>query len=526
MTDQTTIIEVSAPIREVVVYEDRAQVTRRAEVALAVGQQVLRVPGLTPLLCDRTLRCQAPDSSRLLDLQVERTYQLHESRPRREQELRQALKERVSRYHEALDQAKVRYHERGLLEMAAEELLAQLQERLTVGAVGKAWAEELDELGQRAASLEQKMLAQQWEQDDRRSRISRALEQLTEVLSPAPEYTAALLTSVQVGEGAGEVEISWQYQVPCALWRPAYDAELCQAGADGAATVTWRSHGTVWQRTGEAWDDVALTFSTERPALGAKLPLLSDDLLSLREKSRREREVLEIESRDQVIQRADDVPDASQQDDTPPGLDDGGEPRSYKAQAAVSIPSDGRPHRVQVLEWQADAELELACLPEKASFVFLRSFQVNPGDLPLLAGPVNLGRDGGYVGRSRIGYVAPAQRFAISWGSDDNLTVLRQVSDEQRRGSLLGQRREELTHVKLVVANQGAAPVEIELYERMPVSEIEAVKVRLDRDETTAGYHLDDQGLVNWKLELGAGQEEEVRLTFSVSLPDRAQVSE
>lgn len=523
----TEVIELEAPITEVVVYEDRAQVTRRARAKLPGGRRVLRVAGLTPLLCDRTLRCQAPGGGRLLDLRVERDYMLLEARPEQEQELREALEARVNRYHEALDQATGKVHERGLLDMAAEELLAQLQERLTVGVVGSKWATELDELGQRAASLEQEMLKLQWEQDDRRQRILRAVEQLVEALSPAPEYTAALITAVDMEEPADEeVEISWQYQVPCALWRPAYDAELRQAGPD-KATVTWRSHGTVWQRTGEAWEDVALTFSTERPALGATLPLLNDDHLLLREKSRREREVLEIESRDQVILEADDVPTSQRADDTPPGLEDGGEPRSYAAQARVRIPSDGRPHRVEVGEWEADAELELACLPEKARFVFLRSFQVNPDPvLPLLAGPVNLGREGGYVGRSRVGYVAPGERFAISWGSDDDITVLRLVSDEQRRGSLLGSRREERTGVKLLLANQSESRVELELYERVPVSEIEAVKVRVDKDETTPGFHMDEQGLVNWKLELAPGQEEEVLLTFSVSLPERAQVSE
>ncbi len=518
------IIEVEAPIQEVVVYEDRAQITRRATVKLPPGKRLVRASGLTPLLCDRTLRCQAPEGARLLDLRVERTYRTLDARPHREQELRKALKARLARYREALDLASGRAHERHLLDLAAEELITQLQERLTVGEASTSWTADLDRLGKKAATLEQEMLKLQWAQDDRRRRIIRALEELADSLSPAPEYRAALITAVEAQTG-GQVELAWQYQVPCALWRPAYDAELSKGEAD-KATVAWRSHGTVWQRTGEAWEDVALTFSTERPALGATLPLLEDDHLHLRERSRQERDVLEIESRDQVIQKADEVGAERRQDDTPPGLEDGGEPRHYTAEAKVTIPSDGRPHRVRVGTWDAEAELELACLPEKARYVFMRSFQVNPDQqLPLLAGPVSLVREGGYVGRSRIGYVAPSERFTLSWGSEDDLTVLREVSDEQRRGSLLGGRREELTRVKLVVANQGEDQVEVELYERVPVSEIEAVKVKVDK-ETTAGYHLDDDGLVNWKLELGPGHEEEVRLAFSVNLPDKAQVSE
>lgn len=68
--------------------------------------------------------------------------------------------------------------------------------------------------------------------------------------------------------------------------------------------------------------------------------------------------------------------------DTQPGLDDGGEARTYEVPERVDVPSDGRPHRIEFETWEVDTETELLCVPEKRRFVFLRSLQANPSSMP------------------------------------------------------------------------------------------------------------------------------------------------
>ena len=514
MTEELNKKVIEAPIVSVVVMEDRAQVTRQATLELSPGQHVLRVEPITPLATDRSLRCRVDgeEGSRVLDLHLRRRYVVRPRRPEQERELRAEMEALAEEYGQVLDRDLALFHERHLVGQAAEALAAQIQDRLVIGPFDEGWPEEIGQISVRRADLEQRLLADQWEQDDRALRYERLDDQRREVLRPVSEYSAELITEVHV-EQAGAYDLTWEYQVPCAVWRPSYTARLEEGDAP---RLCWQSAGMVWQRTGEDWPGVQLSLSTDRPTLGAELPLLGDDVLATREKTRREKDVIEVTSRDRKIARTSTVDE--EQSDTPPGLDDGGEVRTYRAQEPVDVPSDGRPHRITFETWEADAEAGLVCLPEKARFVFLRSMQANSSSLPLLAGPVSLVRGGAFIGRSQIAYVAPGERFSLSWGSEDGLVVLRHVVREREKTTLLKHSKQTFK-VEVYLANHTRTPQTVRLTERVPISEIEQVKVTLSDKNTTEGFSQDDQGLFTWDLEMAAGDERQVLLSFQVAMP-------
>ena len=517
---------IEAPIRSVVIMEDRAQVTRRGRASLRAGRQVVSVAGATPLVADRTLRCRirsggqgsagAPsgDAPRLVDLRVVRRYLVRPARPEREREIRGAVEQLADEYLAAFDRVASRFRERELLCSGAGGFGQEIADRLAVAPFEAQWTGQVDELFARRARAEEAILADQWAQDDRSERL-RALEtELALALAPVADFQAALVAEIAAAAD-GTYEIEWEYQVPCALWRPEYSAELTAGGK--AAIVRWRSGGTAWQATGEDWSDVELAFSTARPSLGAELPLLADDVLAARPKTDAEKSTVEVSSRDEVIAKTESAPQA-RQTDTPPGIDDGGEARTYRVPGRASVPSDGRPHRVEFETWEAEAEVGLFAAPERAAFVFLRSEQQNPSALPLLAGPVALARDGAFVGRASIAYVAPRERFALSWGSEDGLVVLRDVVRKYEETGLRKQRhhRFEITDY---LANHTGAPQSLRLLERVPLSEIESVEVQIAEKETSRGFQRSAQGVLSWALTLEAGAEAEVKLVFEVAMP-------
>ncbi len=520
-------LEVEAAVCAVLVMEDRAQVTRRAQVALEAGRNLVAVGGVTPLAADSTLRCRVRaveptgsadsdkgDPPRVLDVTVRRRYLIRKARPESEQEIRDAIDEAAREHLGVHDRIRTRLHERGLVDRTLSGLTQQILDRLVVGPFEPEWAEELELAFSRRAELEKEVLADQRAQDDRRVRLDRLVEELRVVLAPVSEYTASLGAELWV-PADGRYAIEFEYQVPCALWRPSYGAELREE--EGAGRIAWRSAGTVWQATGEDWKAIKLSFSTARPTLGAELPMIADDELDARDKTDHEKRVVEVTSRDQVIARTSEVPQ-EEQIDTPPGLDDGGEARTYTVSEKVCVPTDGRPHRIEFDRWEEPAERELVCLPEKAEFVFLRSMQKNPSALPLLAGPVRLTRNGGYVGRSQIRYVAPGEKFELSWGSTDGLVVMREL-DRDYEETTIRKRRLHDFKVELYLANHSGSKKSLRLVERVPVPEIEQVEVKIQPEETTAGYVKDDQGLLNWTLDLEAGEEKRVELAFRVSMP-------
>lgn len=514
-------LAVDAPIAEVVVLEDRAQVTRRAALTLPAGRSRLRLPGLTPLLADRALRLRlrvagaAPDeaSARLLDFAVERRYAVLAARPERERELRAAIEEAVREYLTVYDRATAAALERDLLTRGAEALARLTCDRAAVGSFDESTHDELQALFERRATLDQALVADLFAQDDRRHRLEDLYHELAAVLAPQREYRATLDAAVWTA-AAGEHLLEVEYLVPCALWRPEYSAELARGAG---ARVSWRSGAVVWQATGEDWRDAALAVSTARPSLGARLPLLEDDLLASREKTDIEKRVTVVESRDAAVAVTQSALQP-RETDTPPAVDDGGEARRFSVVGKPFVPSDGRPHHLELGAFETPAETELCCAPARAAFVFTRSTQENRSGGPLLAGPVRLTYDGAFVGRGQVGFVAAGERFELSWGSSDDLVVLRDETCEEREVGLR-KHREHAFEVLVRLTSHRDTPTAVVVRERIPVSELEAVKVTVVADKTRSGYTRDEQGILSWTVALAPGKTEIVALAFNVTMP-------
>jgi len=515
---------IEAPIDSVLVMEDRAQLTRRARISLKSGRNTLACWPLTPLVADQTLRCRIrgakneavkTDPPKVVDVQLKRRYLVKTSRPDKEREITAAIEKLTDEYLNVYDRTQVASHRRKRNMEITAGLAHYISDRLAVGPFDPQWPKQIDKLFRQRAELEGSLLEDQDLQDDRLEHLDRLERELYSALQPVSDYQAGLITEIQVPED-GTYLLEWEYQVPCALWRPEYAAEF-EAGDKTA--VCWQSGGTVWQASGEDWRNIELSFSTARPTLGAMLPLLSDDVLASRQKTDHEKKVIEVTSRDEVIQKTSSVED-EKQSDTPPGLDDGGEARTYRVPERVDVPGDGRPHRLQFESWLAEAEAGFVCLPEKVGFVFLRSVQNNESSMPLLAGPVTLIKNGGYIGRSKIGYIAQGEKFSLSWGSEDGLVVLRDVVREFDETKLRKYKKYNY-RVKSYLANYTGASRNIRLSERIPVSEIEQVEIKLIADKSTAGFEKDDQGLLTWQIELADGEEKTVKLAFEVGMPSK-----
>ncbi|MCA9545007.1 MAG: DUF4139 domain-containing protein, partial [Myxococcales bacterium] len=297
---------------------------------------------------------------------------------------------------------------------------------------------------------------------------------------------------------AGQATLHVDGVTPCALWRPSHEAERLPDGR-----LRWTTGATVWQRTGEPWTDVALVLSTDRPSARAELAPLARDRLSLQSKAQKKKVMLS--HRDEAIAQDDGA--------AVPGVYDGGEARVLRVDGPVSIPSDGRPHRVAAGGFTAAARFALRCRPELAPLVFLVAELRNEGPEPLLAGPVRLLAGGAYVGEGEVAYVGPGERFEQSFGSDDRFTVTYE-RHRHREKKLIGSDRTHFVQaVTLRAVGAARASVEVEL--REPVSELEALQIKRSPELCTEGLPpADADGRVRATVDLAPGDTHETLLAF------------
>jgi uncharacterized protein (TIGR02231 family) len=332
---------------------------------------------------------------------------------------------------------------------------------------------------------------------------------------PGGRYAAQLEARVEV-EAAGTFEIAWSYVVPCALWRPEHLARLNGRGED--VTLSLATQGVIWQATGEAWEDVELACSTARPGRAATAPLLEDELLHARRKTDQERREVVAELRDEDIQTTG--LGGSQAASRMPGVDDGGEALVWSVTDRSTVPSDGRPVRVPLSRWEARTALSRVCLPERAVQVILRAELANPGPRPILAGPVVLYQGSGYVGRTSVGFVAPRERFALSFGSQDAVRVNRERRVKQEETRLTGYQVRTVT-VSLAFSNLSDQPTRIDVTERIPVSELEEVRVSVTDQ---APSRPDGEGRLTWTEVLPPRGHLIRELVYKVEAPARVNL--
>jgi uncharacterized protein (TIGR02231 family) len=505
---------VTLPVVKVTVLEDRALVERRGEVTLPAGPQRLRVEGLSPLAVDRSLQVSLAGGN-IIGARVSRTWKEQPKEGLREH--RTELGRRVESLEQAFRIAQgdvQRLHTRlNVVNVARSDVLRSISEGVGVGkAPVDTWRQHLAAVRAEGLATEEALRQARKREEQARAR----LEEAQSALARGEQPETKLLTSAEVEVNhptGGAVSVGVAYLVPCAVWRPAYRATL--KPGEGGEAVTLECEAVVWQRTEEDWKDVEMAFSTARPTLGASPPELEADHLILRDKTQQEKHTVEVTIREETIQTTGEG--GSKQAEGMPGLDDGGEPLTLKALHRVTLPSDGAPHRVPLFQFTAPAISELVGMPEHSPLVHRVARFENKGSSVLLAGPVDLVRTSGYVGRAQLTFAGVGERVKLGFGSEDALRISRQVETKLDTNRLTG--RKVRTHfVKLFLSNTGSRPEQIAIEERMPVSEVEAVEVELLREKAKpAPAKVSQDGILRFELPAPARSQQELAFAYTVA---------
>jgi len=511
-------LTLDAPVSVVTLLEDRALVRRIGKVNLTQGLWRVRVEKVAPVLSDKSLRAEFGGDypeARIDDVRVRRQMLVkEEERPEEINALQAELRSLHNTFNNLTED---RQHQEYSFDQVNTILAHSLQE-LPIDAVWgqidtKIWRSQFQTLFKQLRELRTEILSSYHNQEQLSQQINDLSTRIHALSRPDLVYTAHIEADVMIFQ-AGEYEIAFDYVVPNAMWRPWHQARLL---LEDKPTVSFRVDGCVWQRTGEDWNNVDLVFSTARASLGTEPPLLVDDLLNVKEKSKQ----IIIQAREQKIQTTGLGSAASTTAETPatvevPGVDDGGEVRNLRSTSKATIPSDGRPYRVPVFSFSSEAQVEYVLMPEVSCQVILKSEQTNTAQFPILAGLVDLVRSSELVGKTSILFIAPGEKFALSWGPDGAMRVQR-TATEKRKQDHLTKWNFFTTTVKLFLSNIGAEPRAIKTTERIPVSEVEQVKVEAISEKSTEGVQPDENGFCTWNFTLEPYSQLQATLVYKVS---------
>ena len=104
---------------------------------------------------------------------------------------------------------------------------------------------------------------------EKQKKIEALRMQLNSIRGPAKKLKRSIIIELQI-QKPGNLDLSVSYLVKGASWQPIYDARANFEKSE----VEFVSYGIVKQVTGEEWQDVEISLSTARPAVGGRMPYI------------------------------------------------------------------------------------------------------------------------------------------------------------------------------------------------------------------------------------------------------------
>lgn len=202
----------------------------------------------------------------------------------------------------------------------------------------------------------------------------------------------------------------------------------------------------------------------------------------------------------------------------------------FDAEGVVDVPSNGLPHRVTLAAAQAPTRARFRTVPREGAEVYREAVLTNPFPAPLLGGPVDVFVDGALVATTALSPVGRGGPLTLGLGVEERLRVARNARAEEATKGVFSGTTAVDHRVAVDVASALGREVELEVLERLPVSDDRDVKVTpLEARPPGEAYDQADRGAplrggVRFRLKVPAGGKATLTYGYRVELPSKMEV--
>jgi uncharacterized protein (TIGR02231 family) len=520
-------IDAVSTIDAVTVYPDAAIVTRLATVDLPEGDSVAVFKDLPLALDPASLRVAGQGEAKIAIGSVDANVEPASTKaPNSAIEAKlAALRDEREALRSTIDALQAKREMILAYSKATPEKLTLDAKPLDVNQWSAAW----DTVGAALAKLGEELRpveAQAKTLDDEIKALE--AERLRPAFPTAPRRAAKIALSTTA---ANRATITLSYRIAGAGWLPTYDAFL---DTSGAKTVTLAKRALLSQRTGEDWSNVSLTVSTSRVAGLADAPEVRPVKIDFwhppiafapAEPSARTLDAApQVAAAPPPAAKALAAPQKApvEAEETASQGESIAYSAEFKVAGRISLAGDGAQKSFLLARFEAPAAILVKAAPGLDQTAYLEAHLAGASDTPLLAGEVALHRDDMFVGRSRLGFVAPGDGLDLGFGADDKIKVTRApVNRKENEPTWFNQTKVETREFKTTIKNLHDFPVKAQVIDQLPYSENTAITAELLPATTppTEKQIADKRGVMSWTFDLQAGESKEVHLAYRMKWP-------
>jgi uncharacterized protein (TIGR02231 family) len=502
----------ASKISEVIVYADRARVSREVTVNVPEGDSQFELTDLPGDLDENSVGLTVRSGSAVVirGLDVRREF-LSENADARSLDLRKQLRQ-------LQDQKRALQSQKSVLEDRREFF-----HRLNTGGDRNDKqvfsSDELKKLYD-LYSGELTAIAGAFLQLDAADRkldpeIERIEKELGQLSQKKEQHRVAV--SVQ-SPSAAELRVELRYVVPNASWLPVYEARVDTSGGK----VSLMYDAMIRQRTGEDWTKAKLTASTAHPGQNNQMPELEPKYLRFSQPLPAPRSMA-LKS-DKLEPSATASNEVTEQDNLAKvesaQLASDGLAVTYQVALPVTVPSDGQAHRTNLSQIELSGNLSYVTTPGLESAAFVKDHLTNTSPEPLLPGKVNLFRDGDLIGSLTLPQIPVGAEFDLFCGRDDAVKVEhKELVNRDADVGILSHRKQNQRKYQIVAQNFRKNPIKLTVYDQIPVSQDNEITVTPGQYSIKPIAVDKESGKITWNLDLAPSEKKTVEFDYTVEWP-------
>lgn len=567
-------------LKEVVVYNQGAELSYTAAAALAKGENEVVITGLSPVITKNSVKVEASGGAVISSSELSADYLTDVKTSERIKRLQDSITLYNKKSKQVQNDIKIN---NDLLKVLENGVNHNVNNEKEAGSTDKV-THNIEYYRNKAKELNNNLLSLNEQKDEISKTLTRLNKQLKEESTGKSKKTSQLRLTVSAPL-AGNVNFSVSYFTTQAGWTPEH--HIVVAAEDKPVQITTKAK--VVQYTGLDWSNVKITLSTGMPSLHSTAPEMNTWFLkpvtynntvggtsylrsnSARKKApARSKEVYEDVAMAYVEEESSDAMEESMlffingmevsENDmeqlasneiktreilsseetqnrfgrstrqgsiavTTKSMDDYVSQsedqlnRNFNIDLKYTIPGNGKEQSITIGKQETPATYRYYCAPKLDPATFLMAEIKNWEKLNLLSGNANISFAGSYVGNTYIDANSTNKTLQLTLGVDKKIVVTRNKVKDYSSSKLLGSDNKVVTTYEITIKNNKSKAVAVTIKDQYPVSTNKKIDVELQKETTTATTNDEKTGIMTWETEVNAAQSHKITLSYSVKYP-------
>ncbi len=540
---QTTL---KSKITKVTVYQQGAQVKRKASYTVSKGINKIIITGISPKIDPNSIQVTASGKVILLDSKFSSVYpnvterEVNEAPPKIKKQI-EVLKDSI------FELSYVVLDVQNKIDVLKSEKNI-LNNNGTIKGVGKV-NDSIPLLKDAMTYYHSKMNhinAELLKLNRQKMLLERKGKRMNERLNNLYNYTSnhqidinkkyAPVHQIEITLSANEAssgKLYVNYLVNDAGWIPQYD--LRNQTANNTIKLTYKAQ--VYQNTGIEWKDVKLSLSTNNPYANKTKPELSPWYLnysvyqqqtrtsSIEYKKMRptkaysnqpkmnEEVMNEVESSSDDMMTSQDFTQVIKQLISV----------EYAIDLPYSIKSNNEKYMVLVNSKTLDTKYKYYTVPKLDLSCYLVAQITDLDDLDLVPGQASIFHNGAYLGTTYLNPAIMNDTMNLSLGKDPKLLVKRTTLKNESKQKVVGDKIVKTYAYHIEVKNHKSSTVRITLQDQIPISQNKEIEIELING--SKGKLNEITGLMEWELKLKPKETKKIDLVYSIKYDKTQQVN-